>query len=209
MIAMLFRSLPAPAEWSEPRGHLLLAGGILLGLYAAQPFTMNQFGSDRAGLTLQFLAPIRDVDLIRGKAVGCGAIIGGGALITLACTLLAAPYGSPLLWTAAIFGGVATYVILTPLGAVFSVLLPVPADLSKTGASGNPHTLAILAGMLSVGLAAVPPAVALVVLSPPAALITMTIWLAITWAGVYPLLGVVARLLKARRENLALIAQGR
>jgi hypothetical protein len=209
MIAILFRSMPAPAEWSEPQGHLLLAGGILLGLYAAQPFTMNQFGSDRAGLTLQFLAPIRDVDLIRGKAVGCGAIIAGGALITLLCTLLAAPYGSPLLWTAAIFGGVATYVVLTPLGALFSVLLPVPADLSKTGTSGNPHTLAILAGMVFVGLAAVPPGVALLMLSPRAALVAMTIWLATVWVAVYPLLGLVARLLRARRENLALIAQGR
>jgi hypothetical protein len=221
MLALLLRNLRQPGAvesmfgargWPNlegPAPHLLLALGIILGLYAAQPFTMNQFGSDRAGLTLQFLAPIRDVDLIRGKAIGCGTIIGAGVLITLTCMLMAAPHGSPLLWLATLAGGVATYLVLTPVAALFSVLLPVAADLSKTGTGGNPHSLAMLAGMIFVGLAATPVGIALVVLSPLAAVLVLTIWMTIAWMASYPLLGLVARVLRGRRENLALIAQGR
>jgi hypothetical protein len=211
MFAVLFQSLGA-GDVIGPlvsQSHLLLAGGIVLGLYAAQPFTMNQFGSDRAGLTLEFLAPIRDVDLIRGKAVGCGAIIGAGVLISLACVLLAAPVGSPLLWLATLAGGLATYLVLSPLAAWFSVWLPVAADLSKTGAGGNPHTLAMLAGMVFVALASTPAAVILASLPPSGAFLAMIAWLAIAWAATLPLLSLTARALKARRENLALVAQGR
>jgi hypothetical protein len=212
MFAVVFRNIHGASGVEVIfgyHGYLALGMGIIIGLYAAQPFTMNQFGSDRAGLTLQFLAPIRDVDLVKGKAAGCAVIIGAGVLVTLACVLLAAPGGSPFFWLATLAGGVATYLVLSPVAAWFSVLLPVAADLSKTGTGGNPHSLAMLAGMVFVAVAATPAAVILLTLSPLTAFLSMAVWMGVAWAMTLPLLSLAARSLKARRENLALIAQSR
>jgi hypothetical protein len=211
MLSVLLRSIGRSGggiTW-HAQGHLLLGGGVILGLYAAQPFTMNQFGSDRAGLTLQFLAPIRDVDVVRGKAVGCGVIIGAGALLTLACAWLTAPTDAVPRWLATLAAGASTYLLLTPLAAWFSMLLPVASDVSKTGTGGNPHTLAMLAGMMLVIVASAPAALMLFLLTPMAALAATLAWLAVTGALSTWLLGVSARVLRRRRENLVLIAQGR
>jgi len=208
MLALAFGRLDTHFNFLT-EGYALLACGIVFGLYAAQPFTMNQFGSDRAGLTLEFLVPVRDVDLIRGKAVGCAAIVGAGVAMTLACALIVAPGGPVFLWLATLEAGAACYLLLAPIAAWFSVLFPVAADLSKTGAGGNPHTLAMLAGMIVVAIAAAPEAGIMLLFSPGAAFVVMTVWTALTWIGASLVLGLVARSLRSRRENLALIAQAR
>ena len=149
------------------------------------------------------------MDLVRGKAVGCGAIVGAGASLSLICALLIAAGGSPLLWLATFLGGVAAVVILSPASALLSILLPVASDLSKTGTGGNPHSLAMLAGVVLVAVAVAPAALILALFPPAPALLVMAIWLACACALALPLLGVVAKTLRLRRENLALVAQGR
>jgi hypothetical protein len=212
MIAMLFEGQNMPEGLERltiARGYLSLGAGLLFGLYAAQAITLNQFASDRAGLTLEFLAPIRDIDLVRGKTVGCAVLIGAGAVISLICAAVVAPAGSPWLWIATIAGGAATFLVTSPLSTWISIALPVAADLSKTGAAGNPHTLGMLAGSVAIAVAAAPAAAILALFPPFRALVAMMLWLALTAVIARPLLGSAARLLRIRRENLALVAQGR
>jgi hypothetical protein len=193
----------------DARGYVAFGGGLLFGLYAAQAFTMNQFASDRAGLTLEFLAPIRDVDLVRGKAVGCAVLIGAGGILSFACAWFMAPGGSPWLWAATLAGGVATFLITSPITALLSIVFPIAADLSKTGTAGNPHALAMAAGSIAIAACAFPVIVVLSVLPPLTACLTMTAWAAISFVICIPGLGWAAKAIRPRRENLALIAQGR
>jgi hypothetical protein len=132
-----------------------------------------------------------------------------GALLSLACMLIVAPGGSPLFWLATVMGGAAAYLILSPLCACLSLMIPIAADLSKTGSAGNPHNLAMLAGLFAVAIAAAPGGLAVTSLSPGMAVLAMAAWLAVAATAALPLLGLTARLLRWRRENLALVAQGR
>jgi hypothetical protein len=212
MLAVLFGGLHTPdgLGWLvSSRGYLAFGGGLLFGLYAAQAFTMNQFASDRAGLTLEFLAPIRDVDLVRGKTIGCAALIGAGGLISFVCAWLVAPGGSAWLWIATLTGAAATFLVTSPLTALLSILFPVAADLSKTGTAGNPHGLAMVVGSLAIGLSATPAGIILGTLPPATACVAMLVWLAVSLAVCLLGLSLVARAITSRRENLALVAQGR
>jgi hypothetical protein len=211
-VAALMGSLNATAGLDgivAARGYLAFGGGLLFGLYAAQAFTMNQFASDRAGLTLEFLAPIRDVDLVRGKAIGCGAIVAAGGVLSFVCAWLMAPGGSPWLWLATLAGGVATFLLTSPLTAFLSIIFPIAADLSKTGTAGNPHALAMAIGSIAIGVCAAPAIAILSVFPPPTACLVMTTWAAASFGLCLPGLGWVARAIRPRRENLALVAQGR
>jgi hypothetical protein len=136
-------------------------------------------------------------------------LIGAGAIISLICAAVVAPAGSPWLWIATMGGGAATFLLTSPLSTWISIALPVAADLSKTGTAGNPHTLGMLAGSVAIAVAAAPAAAILAFFPPLRALVAMMLWLALTAAIARPLLGSAARLLRIRRENLALVAQGR
>lgn len=195
-------------------GHALLGAGIVFSLYALQAFTMNQFASDRAGLTLQLLAPIPETELVKGKAVGCALILGTATLFCMLAALLTTPKGSPLAWLAVLLGGLATYAALMPLAALLSALFPVASDLTKTGTGGNPHGLAMLLGTLLVMVASVPPALIIGVVAhqlarPGLALLLTVLWTLVVLAIALPLLGLAARAVAPRRENLALVAQGK
>jgi hypothetical protein len=196
------------------QGDLLLGLGAVFALYSLQAFTMNQFGSDRAGLTMQFLAPLTDLQIVRGKAVGCGLVFGATLLLSLGGALAVLPGGSPLSWISVLLGGVATYALLAPLAALLSAWLPVAADLTKTGSGGNPHGLAMLAGTVLVVVLAAPPAAIVVlvhhVLERPAlGLALMAGWSALAFGLSVPLLTLAAHAVTPRRENLALVAGGR
>jgi hypothetical protein len=212
MLAMFVGGLHMPdgLTWIiAARGYLAFGGGLLLGLFAAQAFTLNQFASDRAGLTLEFLAPIRDVDLVRGKAVGCAALILAGGAISFICAWIVAPGGSAWLWIATLAGGMATFLATSPLAAWLSIVLPMASDLSKTGTAGNPHRLAMVAASFATAVAAAPAVAILGVFPPETAGLAMAVWLATVFAVSVPGLSLAARAIGARRENLALVAQGR
>lgn len=196
------------------QGHVVFGAALFFCLYAMQAFTMNQFGTDRAGLSRQFLSPTSDLDLVYGKALGSGMIFAVGALLCLACSLIVAPGGSPLAWLAVLLGGAATYLLLTPLAVLASAAFPVAADLTKTGSGGNPHSAAFLVGTLAMALLATPPGLIIGIAGhglqrPGLALQLMALWIVLAAGVAIPLLRLAARSVGPRRENLALVAQGR
>ena len=220
MIAVLifvFGSIGEAPQWMTAigsRGYYLFGAGGIFAIYSLQAFTMNMFATDRAGFTLQLLTPISDAELARGKVAGCGMVIGAALGLCLLGAFAVAPGGSVFMWLAAILGVVATYLLLSPVAVWLSALFPVPADLSKTGSGGNPHGLSMLVGTLLVLACAVPPALILVLsehwlgrgaLSLP----LMAAWTLIAAAIAHPLVVLSSRAISQRRENLALVAQGK
>ncbi len=212
LVTLVMLRTPEEASWLAVVGtqsHLAFGASMLFGILAIQPFTMNQFASDGTGLTQQWLLPISAPDLVRGKAIGGGVLFALAMLVSCVAVSLAIGGGSPLAWMMMAVGGLAIYITITPAAALLSAWLPVPADLSKPGSGGNPHTASALLGMLMVLVAAVPVAVIamprlLPVPAPAGSLIVMLVWLAVVTAIAWPLLGVAARAVTARRENLFL-----
>jgi hypothetical protein len=193
-------------------GHLIAGAGLVFTLYAIQAFTMNCFGTDRAGLTLQFLSPVRDRDLAWGKTAGGALIVAVAGTLCVAGAFLVNPTGSPFSWLAILLGGAAVYLLMSPFAIWFSALFPVAADMSKTGSGGNPHPLPMLAGTFLVLVFAAPAALTVTATQfwldrPALAPVLMLAWLAI--AVLVALVGVrlAARAIGVRRENLLLVAQ--
>jgi hypothetical protein len=194
------------------QGHVLFGAGCVFSLYALLSFSMNSLAADRAGLTLQLLLPLRELDLVRGKTAGCAVLLAGAVANCLACALLVAPSGSsPAAWLAVLLATAATFLWLAPLAAFFSAVMPVASDLNKTGTGGNPHGLAFLIGTLLVMALSAPPGIALVFARerPGLALLLVALWTLLSAAVSLPLLALAARAVGPRRENLALVAQGR
>jgi hypothetical protein len=210
LLALVLARAPEEAPWiaAIPNyGHLVFGASLIFAIYAIQPFSMNQFASDRAGLTLQLLLPVSATDLVWGKAVGTFGLFAAAGLLSLLVTGISTGSGSLLLWISVIVAASTMFVTMTPVAAAMSATFPVAADLSKTGSAGNPHGAAMLVGMVLVLVAAVPPG--LIVLVGPrfgdaVTLVATLVWAAVVGVIVVPLLSVVARLVTARRENLYL-----
>lgn len=195
-------------------GYVVFGLGVVFGIHAMQPFTMNLFASDRSGLTLAFLSPMTERDLALGKVLGCLLIFTASTGLCLAAAVAVAPSGSWWLWCATALAGYATFFWLSPVAVVLSALFPVPADLSRTGSGGNPHMLPMFLSLLVLMVLALPGGAILVWGSvwshrPAATLAAM-----IGWVGVSAVVGLAlvmasSRIVTARRENLALVAHGR
>ncbi len=111
-------------------------------------------------------------------------------------------------------GALAVLALGMPAGAAFSALFPKAADLGRIGRSGNPHPTASLAGGLLTVFLGLPPAglAALgvgVLRSGSLALLLVAIWAAIALVAGLALLAPASAALARRRENLALVAEGR
>jgi hypothetical protein len=216
-LALLARRIPDEVPFGErmsTQGYALLGFQCIFALYALQAFHLNQFASDRSGLSLHFLSPISDRDLLRGKAAG-GAVIYGASLgLCFVCTWIVAPGGPTIAWLSVLLAAAATYAWLTPIAAALSALFPRTADLSKTGSGGNPHGLSVLAGTFAIPLLVTPPALVLGIVQdrldrPVLALAMIAAWALLAIAISIPLLHPVASLVASRRENLALVAGGK
>jgi len=195
-------------------GWVIFGGGLMICFLSSLPFTMNLFGSDRAGLTLQLLAPLSDRDVARGKILGCGAVLVVSAVTVLAAALAVLPSGEPAYWIVAGLSGVATYLLLAPVAIFFSALFPVASDLSKTGSAGNAHPFPTVVCTFLVALLAAPPAAIILAAQfwwkrPTLALPAMLVWLGIAALIGLPAFALASRVFGARRENLALVAQGK
>lgn len=196
------------------RGPGLAVFGTLMALLSFQPFQMNQFAGDRAGLTLQFLVPLSERDLVRGKAAGIALLWSITEVLCLAAAGLAAPGGSLDLLLAIGLAGAGALIGLTPTAAALSALFPKPADPGRLGKEGNPHGAASLLGGLSTFvLLAIPlvPAflISVFLKSPLLALAITAGWTVVVILISILFLGPVAALVARRRENLGLVAQGR
>lgn len=212
VVGLMLQRQTAEFPWATTLGtvsHFMFGASLLIVILAIHPFTLNQFSSDRTGLTLQLLLPVSTKDLVRGKAIGGGAMFALAAVISCVASLLATGGGSPAAWLMMALGGLAVYVTVTPIAAIVSALFPVAADMSKAGSGGNPHAASALIGIVAVALATLPVALIaapnlLPISSPTGSLFVMAGWLALVTAVAWALLGAAARLVTARRENLFL-----
>jgi hypothetical protein len=145
---------------------------------------------------------------------GCGLILLAALLITFAASVAVAPSGSPYLWAAVLMAALAMYLSLSPIAVWLSALFPQAADLSKTGSGGNPHPLPMFAGTFLVMLAALPNALIIILVNlwwkqPFYALAGVALWTLFIALIAIPLVNISAHSVRARRENLALVAQGK
>jgi hypothetical protein len=203
-----------PEGLPVPFGVILALGGALLTLLTLEAAVLNQFALDRSGLTLAFLSPISDRELIRGKAAGAAILAVSRAAPCGLIALLLAPGGSPFLWMAGIASAAAAFFLLAPGGAIVSTLLPKTMDAGRIGREGKPDFWASLLGMLFIAIGAGPAILfglgALLFFESPAlAFMGSAGWAVLCAAISIPLFRLAERLLAARRENLALVAQGR
>jgi hypothetical protein len=195
-------------------GFDIAVAGLALTLLSLAPMSLNQFAVDGAGLTLEFLSPISDRDLLVGKATGGAIVLAGPAAFVLAVSIAISPGGPPALWIALALGAAATYALLAPANAALSAIFPRAANLASIGRDSNAHQGANLLGMLAIAAAAAPAALAaaagvLFFRSASIAALFVALWCvgAIVLSSL--LFMPVERLLAARRENLAFVAHGR
>ena len=216
ILTVAFRGIPSEtwATTAAEQGYLLLGASTIFTLYSMHAVSMNFFGSDRAGLTLQLLSPVTDRDLAWGKIAGFGMVVATGLAVCVMTAVGVAPSGPAPYWIATLIGGAAIFFLLCPLAIWFSALFPVASDLSKTGAGGNPHPLPMIVGTLCTAAFAMPPAVVILVAefyfqNEMMAVPLMLAWLIVCIFICVPLVNLTSRSIGMRRENLALVAQGR
>jgi hypothetical protein len=216
MLVAVFQSIPSETWTAEAatRGYLLFGASSLLAFYAMNAISMNFFGSDRAGLTLQLLSPITDQELAWGKIAGFGAVIGVGLAVCLVAAATVAHSGALAYWIATSLGAIAAFALISPMAIWFSALFPVASDLSKTGAGGNPHPFPMIAGTAGAALASLPTvgilaAAEFLLKSPLAAVLLALVWALVAIGIAMPLVTLASRAIGSRRENLALVAQGK
>jgi len=216
LLVAVFNRLPQET-WTvaaASRGYLLFGGSIVFTLYAMHAISLNLFGSDRAGLTLQLLAPITDRELAWGKVVGFAGIVAAGLGVCLVASVAVAHAGPLPYWIAVFLGALAALCLISPMAVWFSAIFPVASDLSKTGAAGNPHPFPMVVGTLCTALFVVPTIVALALAefwfkSAAMAPLFAGLWMLVAAGIGLPLINVASRSITARRENLALVAQGK
>ena len=213
LFSFLWRSHPLGPIAPAYTGVLVLGVAGALALVSLATILSDQFAVDRAGLTLTFLTPANAYDIVSGKAVG---LLGALSLSLGATTVVAVafhPHGSAWVWIGAVLSLLSAYLLQSPVSATLAALFPAPLDLSRLKA-GNPHPLASLLTSLAAGLSyLVCGAIfggALVLTDRPVAGALAALALA-TGSVAVARLGWrrAARVLEARRENLALVAQGR
>ncbi|HEX5069834.1 MAG TPA: hypothetical protein VFV78_06420 [Vicinamibacterales bacterium] len=216
LLVAVFNRLPQET-WTvaaASRGYLLFGGSIVFTFYAMHAISMNLFGSDRAGLTLQLLSPITDRELAWGKIAGFAGIVAAGLCVCLAASVAVAHSGPLPYWIAVFLGAMATMCLISPVAIWFSAIFPVASDLSRTGSAGNPHPFPMIVGTLFTALFMLPTVGSLALAefwfkSAAMAPVLAGVWMLIAAAIGLPMVNVAARSITARRENLALVAQGK
>jgi hypothetical protein len=179
-------------------------------LISLLPIAMNQFAVDKAGLTLVLLSPLRDGELLAGKAAGNALVVAPPALACIGASLLVFGGGSPSLWLALVLGLVSVYLLVAPVAAICSAILPRAVDMNSIGRGSNAHGLSGFIGLLTFAAAGAPPmlmtlAATRLLERPSLAPLLMALWCLVAY-GVSRLLFVVAgRTLAARRENLGMV----
>jgi hypothetical protein len=195
-----------------------LTGGLQLGAFGSAicllsilPFAVNQFAIDRAGLTLEMLAPIATRDFLIGKAIGSALIAGGPSLLCLPIAYALFRDGPIALWLSIPPALLAAYALTAPADAAISAIFPRHVDLNSIGSGSNAHGVAGLLGLLSFAGAMLPTvliaAISIGIFRRP----IFTLVLMLAWCGVALVIGgilfhPVAVLFDKRKENLGMVA---
>ncbi len=195
-------------------GVFLALMAIAFSLLTFQPILLNLFGSDRAGLSLQFLLPLTERMLVRGKLVGSGILTSIASVLGLIGALFVDRSGSLTTWVAVCPVALSAFLVLGPSAVLVSILLPKGSDLSQWGKHGNPHPLAGFLGTFlilpALGIPVALGAVALVVLkSEQWLMVLLGAWLGLTLIFALAITGLSERVLARRREALVLAASDR
>ncbi len=214
LFALVFsRGAGRPAGFlAQPVAIAALA--VFIGLANLSSVTCNQFAADGSGLVLQFLQPVGERDLLIGKLAASTLLFAAALAFALVPLAIIFPGVSPALLLAVLFGGLASHLILAPVNALLATVFPKSVDLGKLGNAGKPHGTAALLSFLAQAFALLPAAgciaIAWLVLENIALAPVITGVLAIAaWGFALSAMPIVARVLRARRENLALVAMGR
>jgi hypothetical protein len=183
--------------------------GAAVCLLAILPIAMNQFAIDGAGFTLSLLSPLRDLELLIGKAIGNAIIAALPAAMCVAIALVLFPLGDPALWLSLPLGLAAVYLLVAPMAAMLSAAFPRAVDLNSIGRGSNAHGAAGLLGMLAFLVSAIPPAV-LVMLATRFDRSWLAPVLLLGWCAAAALASAlvfrfVAKFFAARKENLAIV----
>jgi hypothetical protein len=215
IVFLMFGAMMWRGGAAEELGFFALRSGLALAVFGSfislltiLPIAMNQFAIDRAGLTLEFLTPIDDRDLLRGKAIANAATAAVPALVCVVGAAAIFRGGSLALWLTLPLGLTATFFLVAPVAAALSALFPRPVDLNSIGRASNAHTVATLLGMVAYGVAG-GLALLLVIVAhqifgrPGLAPLLMLIWCGVCFGLARLSFVPVRHLLATRRENLA------
>jgi hypothetical protein len=217
LLAFLFprvvRDLPLD-RLPVDRGVVFAAFGAVFTFISLERILLNQFAVHGAGFTLQALAPLSERDLVWGKMVGC-AILGAmayGIFLVFLVPMSGGIHPAPLL--ACVLGAASAYLLFAPLAAVLAAIFPKAADLTRMGSASNPHAIANVVGFLTGNALCAPPVAlyfygAVLRKSPALGCGLVAGWAAVTCALSVPLVRLAAATLAGRRENVAMVAQGR
>jgi hypothetical protein len=213
LLALVWRGKPMGLIEPAYTGVLVLGVAGILALMSLSTFLSDQFAVDRAGLTLTFLGPATGTEIVTGKAMGALAALAIPLGIGTIAAAAIHPRGSPLVWAGALMCAIAAYLAQSPVAAILAAWFPAPFDLNKLKA-GNPHPLAsilaLMASTLAYGVCGGLFAATLALTrSPLAGLAAAALVLAAAWAVARLGWTLAGRALDARRENLAMVAQGR
>ena len=143
------------------QGPQLTLGVIALAILGIQPFALNQFASDGEGLARQLLVPLSPRDLILGKAVGLGFLVGLSTLVAVLATAAIVGRGSVGTWVAVLLTILPVYLLMAPISVVLSLYFPKAMNLGGLGNKSKPHQLATLLGLVAFAVV-VPPVFGLV-----------------------------------------------
>jgi hypothetical protein len=189
----------------------LAAFGSFVCLMSMLPIAMNQFAVDRAGLTMTLLSPLRNDEVLAGKAAGNALIVAAPALFCIVGARLLFPGGSAGMWVTLVLGLASIYLVVAPIAAICSAAFPRAVDMNSIGRGSNAHGAAGFIGLISFVAAGAPPLLLTLLATrwldrPSLAPVLLLAWCLVAYAIARLLFIPALRLFEARRENLAMIS---
>ncbi len=179
-------------------------------LLSILPIAMNQFAVDKAGLTMTLLSPLRDDEILSGKAAGNALIVAGPTLLSIGAALILFGGDSAALWLSLVLGLLSVYLLVAPVAAICSAVFPRAVDLNSIGRGSNAHGAAGFIGMVAFVVAGAVPAVLTflalrVIERPSAAPLLVAGWCLVAYIAGRLLFAAARRVFANRRENLAMV----
>jgi hypothetical protein len=189
----------------------LAAFSSFVAVISILPIAVNQFATDRAGLTLAMLVPLDTRTFLAGKAIGNALVAAMPATACFLGALVLFPSGHPALWLSVPLSLVAIYLPVAPLASALSAVFPRAVDLNSVGRRSDAHAGANILGMLAFAASGAPclflTLLASKVLDRPAlAPVFLVVWCAFCALVSALSFRPVRALFERRRENLLIVS---